>query len=386
MIRGGSGTENPCANFSFLVWGVGGIVLCCLGCTGNLLSVVALQRGTRSPTTTLLQTLAASDFVQLAAVCLIESVPRTCHYTDVCPNVWKIWPQVRFLWLLIPTAHMCSIWIAVLIAANRYWAVCRPYRAPTVWSNRRTGVYVVCVVCAVAVFNVPRFFEYRIGYGYGYAKNGTKMADNNTSTAQPYVINTTDDAYNHQIGDDGDDVIIDSESFKGEMTTEFGEQVQYTYVYKVLMVNTLLIHLPLGVLLASSVWIIRSLRVAASRSLVHANRKQDSNPTSSPGSGGGDDDNRKSSPTRQSREVTFILMTVVMVAVVCQTPLAWFHFLRFWYENRCGQVVFYLEAVSKFLLNLNACVNFVIYCVLGPKFRRLLVQALTCETRGSNRR
>lgn len=354
-----------CALFHFIVWGVGGVILCCFGYTGNLLSLIALQKDSRNPATTLLQTLAVSDLVLLTIVCVTEFVPRICDYAHVCDNIWVVWPPVRYLWLLVPMAHMCSIWIAVLIAANRYWAVCRPHHTATVWTNRRTWIYVACVVFAIVVFNVPRIFEYRFVYTY---HNGTKMADDNV-TADHVTSRDANSTVYSSMASEGDNTGI----WKYEETkTEFGNGRQYSYVYKVLLVNSLLILLPLGFLLVSSIWVIRSLHLGSATSLVKKSRKASST------TGSGSDEYRKSSP---SREVTFVLVTVVLVAVACQTPLAVFHFVRYMSSYGCGHVVFYLENISKFLVNLNACVNFVIYCILGPRFRRLLVLAVTCSAK-----
>jgi len=92
---------------------------------------------------------------------------------------------------------------------------------------------------------------------------------------------------------------------------------------------------------------------------------------------------RKSSSVRgthASREVTFVLVTVVLVAIVCQSPLAVFHFVRYVVARySCGHVIFYLETAAKLLVNINSCINFVIYCLLSPKFRRRLLEAVTCR-------
>ena len=85
-----------------------------------------------------------------------------CDYTRRCANPWNEWPYVRYVWLLTPVSHMSSIWLVVLVAANRYWAVCRPHAAARVWTTRRTVVYVAAVVAAVVAFNVPRSLEYRV--------------------------------------------------------------------------------------------------------------------------------------------------------------------------------------------------------------------------------
>jgi len=88
-----------------------------------------------------------------------------------------------------------------------------------------------------------------------------------------------------------------------------------------------------------------------------------------------------------SREVTFVLVAVVLVAIVCQTPLAVFHCVRYAVARySCGHVIFYLETAAKLLVNINSCINFVIYCLLSPKFRRRLVEAVTCQPSAANAR
>lgn len=399
-----------CNLFSFIVWGIGGVTLCCFGYTGNLLSLIALQRDTRTPATTLLQALAVSDLVLLTCVCVTDFVPRICDYTDTCNNIWSVWPQVRFLWFLIPMSHMCSIWLAVLIAGNRYWAVCRLHDMGQVWTNRRTWIYIACVVCGVVVFNVPRMFEYRIvaspvnrtnsswssntpiAYSavkqlYANMETGNEMAE---YIFGDFEVTSPNASSSEETGQSEAEVLGSSydysmESARGthmekdgvrytESKTDFGESVGYRIIYKVILVNCLLILLPLWFLLVTSIWVIRSLRLTNANSLVKRSQK---NP-GSPGCG-----DRRSNP---SREVTFLLVAVVLVAVACQTPLAVFHFVRYAYKHKCGDTVFYLENISKFLVSLNSCANFVIYCILGPRFRRLLVLALTCSPRDQTTR
>ena len=64
-----------CELFNFVVWGVVVGALCMFGYVGNLLSIVALQRDQRSATTTLLQSLAVSDFFLLVSVAVTDAAP-----------------------------------------------------------------------------------------------------------------------------------------------------------------------------------------------------------------------------------------------------------------------------------------------------------------------
>ena len=164
-----------------------------------------------------------------------------CEYNGRCANPWNAWPYVRYVWLLTPVSHMSSIWLVVLVAANRYWAVCRPHAAAGVWTTRRTVVYVGVVVVAVVAFNVPRAFEYRI---------------------EAVPLNVT--------AAGGSDV--EEEWTLREVRTPLGVSAPYRYVYKVLFVNILLVLVPLVTLIVLSVFVIRALRQTPSYrlSLLHA--------------------------------------------------------------------------------------------------------------------
>ena len=214
-------------------------------------------------------------------------------------------------------SHMCSIWFVVLVALNRFWAVCRAFHAGQVWTNRSTGLYVSIIVIIVVAFNIPRFFEYNI-------------------------VQTTD-AYNNTI-------LV-------ENRTNFGRQYSYMVIYKVMLVNILLILLPICILIVLTAAILRKLYI-----------------------------NRRKSKTsaRSAHDVTIVLVLVVMVTIVCQTPLAVFNFIRYSMQYGCGDSIYALDNVSKLLINVNSCLNFVLYCVFSPKFRKLLLSVVCCCCTGCN--
>ena len=80
---------------------------------------------------------------------------------------------------------------------------------------------------------------------------------------------------------------------------------------------------------------------------------------------------------RHQREdnTTFVLIIVVAVFVICQTPTP---FQRFFYyifgdEGRaCGHFFFYFERFADYLAVLNSCVNFMIYVIFARGFRQNL--------------
>jgi len=184
---------------------------------------------------------------------------------------------MRYIWLLTPIAHMCSIWLVVLVAGNRYWAVCRPHASARVWTTRRTVGYVTAVVVGVVAFNVPRMFEYRVEE-VAVSRSTTSAALPANATASSPINHHHYYYYSTTHIETGTDAESDSgvtaavEWTLRETRTAFGVSAFYRYVYKVLFVNILLVLLPLVTLIVLSVFVIRALRQTPSYqlSLLHA--------------------------------------------------------------------------------------------------------------------
>ena len=354
-----------CYLFNFVLWGVISSVSCILGMMGNALAFTAFQKDRRSPATTLIQSLASSDFVLLAAVFFTDSLPYACSYTKQCPNLWVTWPYIRYVWIVTPAAHMCSIWFVVLIASNRFWAVCRPHKMQNVWSISRTGLYIVCVIITVVAFNVPRIFEYAVVEMESTPENDFSInqteALSDKDNATTYVDENNSDAVSNNITTY---IVSDNNityTYLKEIRTHFGNRYSYKVVYKAYLVNIVLVMLPLLTLILLTARILRALNV----------RKKKSK------------DIKNSTMARASSEITFLLVLVVVVAIVCQTPLAIFHFVRYTQQYGCGDFIFYLDNISKLLVTINSSVNFTIYCLFSAKFRKLLFATITCNGVGS---
>ena len=251
-----------CSFFDFMLWGCVVMFLCFVGYIGNTLSFLALKKDKANAAIRLLQSLSISDLVLLLSVNITDSIPYICHFTKACPDPWRVWPYIRYVWLLTPVAHMCSIWLVVLVAANRYWAVCRPHHVTEAWSLKRTQIYVVCVVFGAIVFNSPRIFEYKIISSNNDSHNNMLNFFNQSKLIPLNIIgsNNTNDSKNktHKLADTLKNFSKTSSMI--EVKTELGNRGFYKIGYKVIVVNFLLVLLPLSLLLVSSIWIIKSLK------------------------------------------------------------------------------------------------------------------------------
>ena len=119
--------------------------LCLLGLFGNTLSLMVLERDRRNRVAVfLLQSLATADnlvlcvaFVELSLVYgLLPVVGRTDVQKASAPYLVKYVNPVGC------AVQSCAIWITVLLAVNRYVAVCRPFVAAHWLRMRRTRLQV----------------------------------------------------------------------------------------------------------------------------------------------------------------------------------------------------------------------------------------------------
>ena len=59
---------------------------------------------------------------------------------------------------------MWTVWITVLVAFNRYVAICRPFQAIRVCTMRQARLQVLASALVITVYNVPRFLEHRMQF------------------------------------------------------------------------------------------------------------------------------------------------------------------------------------------------------------------------------
>lgn len=303
-------------------------LLCLIGFIGNSLTFVILRgdRDKNSTTNWLLQTLAVVDIVYLVACVLIQPV-KAIH--DLCPDTgWRrgsAWSAFHvtythlepYIWPLASIAQTVTVWVVVLVTVDRYIAICMPLRSK-IRTLPRAHASVAVVIVAAILYNIPRFFEKTVIY--------------EKTCGDRYEIKLT--------------------------STELRHRVSYFVVYKTICYFVFRAIGPLLLLIVLNARLIRALRQMRRRHRYLTRRNQ------------------------QRENVTLTLVVVVSVFIACELPdvglriavtlkeLGSVELDRYAIRYRITSV----NSVTNALLTLNSAANFFIYCLIGHKFRRILVR------------
>jgi len=77
-------------------------------------------------------------------------------------HLQHIYPYYQILaWPLAHIVQLVSVWMMVLVAGNRYVAVCHPLHASSLCSRRHIRWQIIAMVTACVVYSLPRFAEFR---------------------------------------------------------------------------------------------------------------------------------------------------------------------------------------------------------------------------------
>jgi hypothetical protein len=326
-----AGNENaPCGVFFFVVYGPLFGLVCLLGLVGNSLSFAVLHKYSRNNVATyLLKALAVSDNLFLVTASCVQMYQAMCMYFGLIEHFTPVYPYLQiYVWPFTHIVQMGTVYMMVLVAANRYIAVCLPLQAPRLCSKRNVQLQILFMTIAIVVYNIPRFFEYRVVH------ENVTLGDN-TTEIQPH-----------------------------------NEGLASIHLYNILYENVayciFVFLLPLVILIFFNVHLVRDLK-KAQRS-------------------------RKTMTSRSSMEennITLVMIVIIITFIVAQTPASLnqilYYIIRPPPDGECSDYQKYYH-ISNLLITMNSALNFVIYCLFRRQFQQELV-ALMCRHRSgtSNR-
>ncbi|KAK6184704.1 hypothetical protein SNE40_007118 [Patella caerulea] len=136
-------------------------VVCSFGLIGNTLNLLVLTREKQHRTLSKMEfsahigliALAFSDFMFCLLALLFTLLPLKRFYDEQNMVLYYNWLGNGCITIFIVT----STWLTVVMAGERYMAVCHPFKARNLISLKRTrisvmGIFVVCTLCTLPIF------------------------------------------------------------------------------------------------------------------------------------------------------------------------------------------------------------------------------------------
>ena len=310
---------DSCRLYVFIVYTLIMGTLIVVGVIGNSLTFVVFWKGNfKSSTSFLFLSLSLIDPALLLGAFWYYTMREFVNYTGWLQGYSRLYPYLGvYLFPTILLAKTAAIWVVVLVAVNRYVIVCLPLRAPQLCTLSKVKIQLAVVLIAAVLYNIPTFAERRVAY-YTY------MSNNDTLSV----------AY--------------------EDFTMFGEVRLFYRVYDTIFLLIFLLVLPIPTLSVITIRLIKAMKAHRRMQLEMQSRSQQND--------GG---------------VTFALVIVVIVFIVCQVPTFVLYALNEVLPSDafdCGSVMFYFGGIVDLLITLNSSINFFIYIVANKTFRGVLVE------------
>ena len=293
-------------------------IIVVVGVIGNSLTFVVFWKGNfKSSTSFLFLSLSLIDSTVLMTAFTCWIVTLDT-YIDWLPHDLSIY-LVVCVWPLYFVAETATIWVTVLIAVNRYIIVSLPLRASQWCTLSKVKIQLAVVLVLVVIYNIPQIVRYRVVH----------ISRNNCTSYVTRIDYTMNDSY-----------------------------PQFYYVYDNVLSLIVLLCLPLFILTLLTVLLMKAM--TAHRRMQAEMQRQHSQPDSS---------------------MTFALVIVVIVFIVCRAPLVIFSVtsLLDWWSS---VVSCYTNLLYTTLLALNSAVNFIIYIVINRRFLSVLL-ANVCKRRSA---
>ena len=317
--------HSHCIYFDFIIEAVLMGILCIFGFTGNTLSVVCLMKDkSKTATPFLLVSLEVADTLFLVTVLILRVLTSIHTFTRWFDALMVFFPYAgSYVWPTALIASTGTIYLTILVTVNRYISVCRPYEASNLCSVYHARRHVVLVALFSILYNLPRFFEYNVVTAINPRTNRSELR----STLTP-----------------------------------FGQNMIYQVLYGNALYFLVMFLVPLITLLILNYKLIKALRKAKKKRAQLLKTGRDSH-------------------NRSEDDITLVLIVVVVVFVICQTPALITQSLLSFLDiskKGCPNPFFFYERISDLMVVANSSLNFLIYCFCSKKFRQILF-GLICK-------
>lgn len=248
--------------FQFIMYSIIIPLISLFGLVGNVLTLVTLCKKSIHPTvSTLMFGLVITDlFIILLSILTMTMLSFSLHYPHLSFFLDVIYPYIFSICnFLIMASQQGNVWITVMIAVERYIALCHPFFATRLRTMRNVRIAISLILLLSLAYNLPRYFA-----------THAKFVGVNAFNQTHYAI---------------------------EMT-EFGRSKFYTTIYMIWMYAVIVYIIP--------ILLLSFLSISTVTQLLRMIRKKDYR-------------HRNSTSTTES-DLTICMVSVVVLFILCQTP------------------------------------------------------------------
>ncbi|XP_048741431.1 sex peptide receptor-like [Ostrea edulis] len=283
---------------------------CAIGIIGIILTVVVLGR--KNMTTSTNSYLTALAIADLGFLLSLVSKFLGSERMDVEFYYRYYVYSATIAPVFIETFLMASVWLTVVLAVERYIAICHPLKAIAICTVNRARLIIAGIFVFSFILRIPRFLEF--------------------TTKTTVYCNIT---------------------IVHPVATEMALS-QYRVVYPIIVDCIVGCLLPLIALLLFNIKLILEIAKSTNYPRFH-------------------DINMQNMISREQLKITMMLIGIIMVFFVCQAPIlvcyAVRHILTYTVKNAEQLNVFnWVTLVALSLLTFKSSVNFIVYCWFSEKF------------------
>ena len=294
-------------------------IICTCGIIGIILTLIVLSRKNMCTSTNCyLMALASADLLFLILFSS-HQLDRFCN-TEMAQNVFQIYMTYTSIFLNV--FLIASIWLTVMLAIERYIAICQPFLATKLCTPKKARLFIVIIYIVSFACRMPNFWEHKIMFVKSLCSN----------TTIPIIFFT-------------------DYSWKNEIYPWFVDGA----------ICSIIPFLLLLVLNVRLIW-----EVKKSSKYIKQNLMIRTNATSI--------------VRKEELQITIMLISVVIVFFVCQAPYVVYTAMTSIDPAVIANSNFQIfHNITLLLLTLKSAVNFILYCWFSEKFWATLKRIFCVE-------